>query len=922
MLLACDVSPILIEDLIASQDLPEYSHVDSSVVESLAAFDARKSFVSDCASGPWLTLEDLGVLGVPGVQFQQDGRILLNVDFASDDTSFRDRLAATGAELYAESDPAGHIDVWATSSQVGAISNLDGLVRVAVQPRADINSQEVTDSDVSSAITPTSVSLPVGPNYVGSYPCGDLQCQNSPELRAAAMLPDGTLRLVVNNASVNPSPLSVLDVNSQGEVIRRLSLPDSMHIRLSSGGSVSISPNGQWVAAGDTYGSELLQIDSTEAPQIIPRPDDIPIGAQMAARVADNGKVIISALGKSYIWDATNGLKRLDSLFANDPNAGATRDQADVYAISVNGNTITGTIGDVVSYGGNVEVGTSGITADFGHATVWYDEGPLALPDLGHPSVAMAVSADGQIIGGSIRDIGAVIWIDGRLKTLVDEQGNPLSGVVSSIVTGFGGSKSAWAALGGTATGQPFVAFDDGVAHPLGEWLDQQYDIQLSDESLAGAFYHEGALSLVTDHYSTCSMDVPFDPNMCSTLPSTQLAAHLTVVPVSDGVGNEDSSRPVPFTTHLPQDSTSQNSAGQLVPTVDGFRALGSDGTQSVVNDYDRTGNITNTIHFTPPSLPGNFLGVSQFSDDGQWVKGLVYSPAGELIPVYWNLEHPDQPLTDDQFDASSRPSFSTATASADGRVKVQDSGSSTYGTVAIEVDGVAHEIHDANGAPITGQVDHLFAGIGGVATRWIAVGQYVVSGYNGPYTGHFIAFSDGTMMPLYAFVHDQWPSDPPVMLRSPYVAVGGGSILFVEQTFGSTDEGRVMIDSGFDVTSIPLPDKWVRSPLDVDDDSHVVATDAMAIINYLTDHGSGPSINAIGTHSKYDIDDDGFVSPQDVLIIINAVNDNALPPELAFVQNDGEGEAVPESSAEELYVAAADTYFASLAPRRRLING
>jgi len=554
--------------------------------------------------------------------------------------------------------------------------------------------EQTAQGEAEQTTAPLSVPLPLGPDYVGADPCGSLQCLNSPELRAVAMSPDGTLRLVVNNASMNPSPLSVLDVNSQGEVIRRLSLPDSMHIHILSGGSVSISPNGKWVAAGDTYGSEVFQIGSDEAPQVIPRPDDILIGAQMGARVADNGKVIISALGNSYIWDATHGLKRLNSLFTNDPNAGATRHQADVYAISVNANTITGTIGDVVSYGGNVEVGTSGITADFGHATVWYDEGPLSLPDLGHPSVAMAVSADGQIIGGSIRDIGAVVWIDRRLKALVDEQGNPLSGVVSSIVTGFGGYKSAWAVLGTTATGHPFVAFDDGVAHPLSEWLDQHYDIQLSDESVVRGFYDDGALSLVTVRYSTCSIDGLSDPIVCSTQPSAQLAAHLTVVPVSAGVGNEEPGRPVPFAARLPVDSITAYMPSTIVPTADGFRALGAVGNETVINDYDRAGQITRTIHLSPPL--GHSFGISQFSDDGLWAKGQAFTST-ESITVYWNLEHPDQPLREDQLDASNRPSFSTGRTSADGRVKVRGLESSTYGTVAIEVDGIAHEIHDAN---------------------------------------------------------------------------------------------------------------------------------------------------------------------------------------------------------------------------------
>jgi hypothetical protein len=779
----------------------------------------------------------------------------------------------------------------------GDFGNIDSLP--ALPNLALFGAQQEAASDTSSSGSATNVTLPVGPDFQTTQPCGDLQCVNVVKLLATAMLPDGTLRLVGGNGNFNPSPLTITDVNSQGDIIRQFGLPDSIRVSLiDSGGSVSISPDGQWVAAGN----HLIQIDSTDAPQTIPRPDDFPLGAQLAGRVADNGRVLISSVGISYVWDAAGGLRRLDSLPAGGSGANSVQLRTEANTISADGNTVVGESG---SYAVNL------------HATVWDDFGPHALPDLSHPSNATAISADGDIIGGQIVGVGAAVWIDWRLNALVDEQGNPLNGMVTSITTGFGGYSGAWAAFGTTTTGQLFVAFDDGVAHPLGEWLDQRYGTALSDESLMDAFYRDGALSLVTAHYQQPDCSGFVDPIDCAFTSPSQLSAHLTVVPVSDGVGNEDPSLPVPFATHLPASSITQYSLGMIVPTADGFRAIGSAGNQSVVINYDRAGQIVDTIHFTPPSLPGNFLGVSQFSDDGQWVKGLVYSPTGELIPIYWNLEHPDQPHSDNQLDASSRPAFSTTAASADGRVKVQNSGSSTYDTVAIEVDGAAHEIRDSSGAAITGKVDHLFAGIGGVATRWIAVGQYVASGYNGPYTDNFIAFSDGTMLPLYAFVHDQWPSDSPIMLHSPYVAIGGGSILFVEPTFGSTDEGRVMIDSGFTVTSIPLPEKWTTSPLDLDSDSHVVATDALAIINYLTDHGSGPSVNAIGIHSKYDVDDDGFVSAQDVLIIINAVNNSAPLTTLAFTNSEGEPTTAP--STDEMLAAAADSYFQSLQPRRRL---
>src|SRR5205823_10546261 len=137
-------------------------------------------------------------------------------------------------------------------------------------------------------------------------------------------------------------------------------------------------------------------------------------------------------------------------------------------------------------------------------------------------------------------------------------------------------------------------------AHPLDDWLAQRYGVQLSDESLRGAFYHDGALSLVTAQYQSC-VSTGFDPIGCSMSPPTQLAVHLTVVPVSDGVGNEASNRPAPFAVHLPTGSVPGNSSGTIVPTADGFQAFGSDGNETVINEYDRAGQITSTIRLTPP---------------------------------------------------------------------------------------------------------------------------------------------------------------------------------------------------------------------------------------------------------------------------------------------------------------------------------
>src|SRR5262249_9190857 len=153
------------------------------------------------------------------------------------------------------------------------------------------------------------------------------------------------------------------------------------------------------------------------------------------------------------------------------------------YAVSQNPNVFPD---------GYIVVGDSWGNGDPGHATMWDVAGPHALPDLGHTSSASTISEDGHVIGGVIDGIGGVVWIGGRLKALVDEQGDPFHGAVTSIVTGLSGYSGAWAAFGVAADGQLFVAFDDGVARPLNEWLGQSNGIQVADESLADGFYHDG----------------------------------------------------------------------------------------------------------------------------------------------------------------------------------------------------------------------------------------------------------------------------------------------------------------------------------------------------------------------------------------------------------------------------------------------
>ena len=79
--------------------------------------------------------------------------------------------------------------------------------------------------------------------------------------------------------------------------------------------------------------------------------------------------------------------------------------------------------------------------------------------------------------------------------------------------------------------------------------------------------------------------------------------------------------------------------------------------------------------------------------------------------------------------------------------------------------------------------------------------------------------------------------------------------------------------------------------PLDVTGDGHIVAADALEIINFINAFGSQKVPFNGGSGFYYDVNIDGFVAPSDALDIINYIN--------AFGPNgEGEGFAVGMSAA------------------------
>lgn len=83
-------------------------------------------------------------------------------------------------------------------------------------------------------------------------------------------------------------------------------------------------------------------------------------------------------------------------------------------------------------------------------------------------------------------------------------------------------------------------------------------------------------------------------------------------------------------------------------------------------------------------------------------------------------------------------------------------------------------------------------------------------------------------------------------------------------------------------------------NPFDVNHGGDVTAADALAIINYLSNHGPGP-VGAGDVGFCYDVNADGFVTALDALLVINRLNQN--PSVLAGGEAEGEGELVPAST-------------------------
>ncbi len=93
-----------------------------------------------------------------------------------------------------------------------------------------------------------------------------------------------------------------------------------------------------------------------------------------------------------------------------------------------------------------------------------------------------------------------------------------------------------------------------------------------------------------------------------------------------------------------------------------------------------------------------------------------------------------------------------------------------------------------------------------------------------------------------------------------------------------------------FDLNVIPgsKPFNNQRNPLDVDDNSFVVASDALRVLNYIGIHGAGPISTQLNRFTGFvDVNGDGNASALDALKIINALAINQLVGEAETVAAD-----------------------------------
>jgi uncharacterized membrane protein len=333
-------------------------------------------------------------------------------------------------------------------------------------------------------------------------------------LMAGAQLPDGKLRLGGFSGGVTPLQM---ELTGRGELLGTRELP--VQAGQLQAVVTAVSPNGRWLGGSQNQANYHAALPETwpiyglwdaENPGAF-LPLDLAsltgIGISSITDISDTGAVLInSGDGRAYRWEAASGFQQLISL----PDGATTSTPAAQYAHAT-----------VISADGRVVVGSSGRLGEAPQATRWIDGAPEALPGLSGSSDALAVSLDGRVIGGSVDDgivksfsLGddgpfvlqgptsqAAVWVDGQLRLLKDVQGQYVPGEVRHVVSGIGGDPDQWIALG-TMGGQTFIAFADGVARNLNDWLRDRYGFVVErQQRIVASFIDGNSLTIVSyDH--------------------------------------------------------------------------------------------------------------------------------------------------------------------------------------------------------------------------------------------------------------------------------------------------------------------------------------------------------------------------------------------------------------------------------------
>lgn len=422
------------------------------------------------------------------------------------------------------------------------------------------------------ATAPLDALLDVGGDHPSQY------------FEGAALKSDGEIRI-----AMGPWPGgTALDFDQTGHPVGKqsLGLPQYADQPDHPAQKQLVSPNGSWIVLqyydfdktpGHVIKPLIVRWNGTD-PDSAVRIDATPISAATVIDVADNGDVLL--LG-GYRWSETTGIVQLMPLSLPSDGSGSPP-QAQAVAIAADGSVVVGTSGNSVY----------GINGTISAPTIWDSHGPHALPSLGLSGGAADVSGDGTVIGGYLEDgydRHAVVWAGGALVELKDVHGNLMTGSVSTVVNGLGGDPTKWAALGESNFGQ-WIAFSDGVAYPLSDWLRQHYgDVPLNSfpnaplnttgrQSLIGAFVYDNALEIITSDMTVVgwTTGMPGSPVYGQTTP------HLIVAPLKpDGTPDDvpHDSDPRDINNSDPRDV---NGDGTVAPAdaliiIDALNAGGSD---------------------------------------------------------------------------------------------------------------------------------------------------------------------------------------------------------------------------------------------------------------------------------------------------------------------------------------------------------